>query len=126
MTSSRARRVDQLGKAARHGVVTAGGAGADHLGGDLSRLAEIGHGLDEQIADVFAAFAHPVGHEQILAMARNRAFPASHDVDPGRIVRLDAEFGVGDVLASGPGDAIVDHQQLAVVAKIDAPANESP
>ena len=72
-TSSLAGRMDQLGEAGRHCVVAHGRAGADHLGGDLAGGASLADGSESSVADVVAAVAHPVRHEEVLAVARDRA-----------------------------------------------------
>src|SRR4029077_19648785 len=45
---------------------------------------------------------------------------AHHGVHPGCVLRLDAELGIGTVLAAAVGDAIVDDHDLAMVPEIDA------
>jgi hypothetical protein len=51
----------------------------------------------------------------------DRTLETHHDVDPGGVLGLDPELGIGAVLAAAIGDAIVDDQDLAVVAQIDRP-----
>src|SRR6185369_15908383 len=104
-----------------------GGSGAERLGNDPAASLHLYRArVGQQMADVLTAVADPVGYEQELAMLGDRAFPAGHDVDPRRVAWLDPELGVGDVLASAPGDAVVDDQLLAVIAQVDAPADDRP
>ena len=116
--------MDRFVERAGHGVEPKGRAGADDLGDDRSLVGR--RRALEEGAQILAMLAHPVGHEQELAMAHDRAFPAGHDIDPRRIFRLDPEFGVGGVLASDPGDAIIDDQRLAMIAQVDPAADHGP
>ena len=79
-----------------------------------------GSGSPQQVGDVFVHLRHPVAGEQVLVLPRDRPFEPHHRIDPRSILRLDAELRVGAVLAAAIGDAVVDHDDLAVVAQIDA------
>ena len=76
-------------------------------------------------AQILTVFVHPVSDEQQLTITRDRTFPASHDVDPWRIMRLDPEFGIGGILASAPGNPIIDDHQLAMIANVDPAADHA-
>jgi hypothetical protein len=65
---------------------------------------------------------HPVAGEQVLVLARDGALEAHHRVHPGGVLGLDEELRVGAVLAAAVGDPVVDDDDLAVVAQVDAPA----
>ena len=108
------QRLEHLG----HGRVAHRGPGADHLG----RQSRFGRRdrLPQQVVDIVVDVGHPVAGEQVLVLASDRPFESHHGIDPGRVLRLDQEFRVGAVLTAAIGDAVVDHDDLAVVAQIDA------
>ena len=69
-----------------------------------------------QIADdVFVNLCHPVADEQMLVLPGNRTDETNHGINPRGVFCLDAEFGVGTVLAAAIGDAAVDDHDLACV-----------
>src|SRR4029453_3729282 len=117
-------RVDQLGEAGRHRIEADGWPGAEYLSDNHAGPGR--RGFRQDGTDVAAAFAHPVRDEQILAMARDGAFPPGHNVDPRRIARLDAEFRVGNILASAPGYSVVDNHKFAMIAQIDPATDHRP
>ena len=113
-----ARRVERHLDHLQHRLVTAGGAGADDLDGVTAWSLPRTDG--EQVGEYLVGVEVPVLGEEHLQVAHRRALDSNHDVNPRRILRLDGECGVGDVLASGVADHAVEDGDLAVVAEIDS------
>ena len=63
---------------------------------------------------------HPVAGEKVLVLPRDRPLKAHHGIHPRGKLSLDPELGVRAILAAAIGDAIVNYQDLAVVAQINA------
>src|SRR5207248_3088338 len=61
-----------------------------------------------------------VAREKILILPRNRPLKTHHRIYPWSKLCLDPELGVCAVLTAAIGDPIINHQNLAVIAQIDA------
>src|SRR5207244_11089053 len=61
-----------------------------------------------------------VAREKILILPRNRPLKTHHPIHPWGKSCLDPELGVCAVLTAAIGDPIINHQNLAVIAQIDA------
>ena len=112
-----ARRGQQHGKKVRHRAAVDIGAGADRDG--RKAAGHLSCRFVQQRRDILARVGHPVDREEVLELAHDRPLKAHHDVHPGREALLDAELGVGAVLAADIADPPVDHRDLAVIAQID-------
>ncbi len=117
MPRSEDERLEQFG----HGGPSVGGAGGDDLGDEaVLTVLDLRQGLDQQGGEVVAVVAHPVRGEEVLVLAHHRAFEAHEQIDPGAVFRLGQEGGVGAVLAAAVAQAVVDDDDLAVIAQVDA------
>ena len=119
MTTSRARREQQGFEHLRHGRVTHRRTRADYLGRHSSRMRQ-GKWLAQDVVEILIDVGHPVAREQELILPGDGTLEAHHGVHPRGELRLDEKFGIGAVLAAAVSDAIVNHHDLAMVAKVDS------
>ena len=111
------QRLEHLG----HGRVAHRRPGADHLRGE-PRPASAGSGCAAESSRSSSTYVIQSLGEQVLVLPGDRPFEAHHGVDPGGVLRLDQELRIGAVLAAAIGDAVVDDDDLAMVAQVDAAA----
>src|SRR5207247_2746410 len=76
--------------------------------------------LTQQGREIAIHLRHPVAREKILILPRNRPLKTHHRIYPWSKLCLDPELGVCAVLTAAIGDPIINHQNLAVIAQIDA------
>src|SRR5437667_12061092 len=80
----------------------------------------VGQRLTQQVVEVVIHLRHPVAGEKVLVLPHNWSLKAHHGIYPRGKLSLDPELGVRAILAAAIGHAIVNYQDLAVVAQINA------
>ena len=78
----------------------------------------------EESGEVFVDVRHPVGDKNPLILEGNGSSEPDHDIDPRGELGFDEKLGIRTILASAIGDLVIDDDDFAVVAEVDAAAKE--
>lgn len=92
------------------------------MGGDSG--CDGGERFFEESGEVFVDVRHPVGDKNSLILEGDGSSESDHDIDPRGELGFDEKLGVGTILASAIGDLVIDDDDFAVVAEVDATAKE--
>lgn len=137
--SGRRRQVDdggsignEVGRGENEFLVGLVNAGLDQLGGGMvSEIRSGGHdlghdpvlssrnGFEQLIDEGLVRIEKPALDEQQVKLLCNGADEPNHAVDPRGELGFQGEVGLGEILASGPGQFMIDDRDLSVISQIE-------